>query len=277
LEIIMHLTKRDLLTGAVATLASPLILKSSAFAETAMAPAVEAGLTYFRNRAELQIQLCKDLSAALKSGNFALAEAAYAASRPPYEEIEVHAGAFADIDTAIDARPYAFEGGEANEGFRGFHRVESLLFRDRDLTAAVTASEDLESSVKALARALSEPDRFSPELFFEGLIALPEEVASKKISSEEETWSDLSLVIFRHNFVGVQSQFAGFTPGLSDKAIERATLAFMRAEALLEPYFEGRGVTAYSDVRTGERRAIAQAATDIRVAMEAAGAELSLI
>jgi iron uptake system component EfeO len=277
LEIIMHLTKRDLLAGAAVTLAAPLIVKSSALAQTSPAPAVTAGLTYFQDRAALQIQLCKDLTAALKTGNFALAEAAYAASRPPYEEIEVHAGAFADIDTAIDARPYAFEGGEANDGFRGFHRVETLLFRDRDLATAAIASEDLENSVKALAQALSEPDRFSPELFFEGLIALPEEVASKKISSEEETWSDLSLVIFRHNFIGVQSQFAGFTPDLSDKAIERATLAFMRAEALLEPYFEGQGVTAYSDVRRAERRAIAQAATDIRDAMEAAGAELSLI
>lgn len=35
---------------------------------------------------------------------------------------------------------------------------------------------------------------------------------SKKISSEEETYSDLSILIFYHNFKGIESQYAPFAP-----------------------------------------------------------------
>ena len=35
---------------------------------------------------------------------------------------------------------------------------------------------------------------------------------SKKISSEEETYSDLSVLIFYHNFKGIESQYKPFAP-----------------------------------------------------------------
>lgn len=275
----MRITKRDLLAGAAVSLAAPLVLKSAAYA-AGPSDAVAKGLTYFQDRAATQAVLCRDLTAAIESGDFEAARQAYGAARPPYEEIEVHAGAFADIDADIDARPYAFDGGETSGDFKGFHRIEALLFRDRDLAGALPVAQELERSIAALSVALGEADRFSDKLFFEGLIALPEEVASKKISSEEETWSDLSLVIFRHNFIGVQSQYAGFAEAVEAKdpmAYERAQMAFLQAQAVLEPYFDGGGVTRYSDVRAFERGAIVKAAYDIRAAMEHSGEVLGLL
>ena len=275
----MRITKRDLLAGAAVSLAAPLVLNSAALAAPA-SDAVTKGLTYFQERAATQAALCRDLTAAIESGDFEAARMAYGAARPPYEEIEVHAGAFADIDADIDARPYAFDGGETSAAFKGFHRIEALLFRDRDLAGALPVAQELERSIAALSDALTEEDRFSDKLFFEGLIALPEEVASKKISSEEETWSDLSLVIFRHNFIGVQSQYAGFAKAVEGKdaaAYERAQTAFLQAQAVLEPYFEGGGVTRYSDVRAFERGAIVKSAYDIRAAMEQSGEVLGLL
>ncbi len=275
----MRITKRDLLAGAAVSLAAPLVLKSAAFAAPS-SEAVAKGLTYFQDRAATQAVLCRDLTVAIESGDFEAARQAYGAARPPYEEIEVHAGAFADIDADIDARPYAFDGGETSGDFKGFHRIEALLFRDRDLAGALPVAQELERSIAALSAALGEADRFSDKLFFEGLIALPEEVASKKISSEEGTWSDLSLVIFRHNFIGVQSQYAGFAEAVEAKnvaAYERAQMAFLQAQAVLEPYFEGGGVTRYSDVRAFERGAIVKAAYDIRAAMEHSGEVLGLL
>ena len=35
---------------------------------------------------------------------------------------------------------------------------------------------------------------------FGGMVALAVEVGGKKVSSEEETYSDLSILIFNHNF-----------------------------------------------------------------------------
>ena len=42
---------------------------------------------------------------------------------------------------------------------------------------------------------------FNPAGTFGGMIALATEVAGKKISSEEETFSDLSILIFHNNFL----------------------------------------------------------------------------
>lgn len=274
----MRITKRDFLAGATVSLAAPLVLTS---AEATTPPdAVAKGLTYFQDRAATQAVLCAALTEAIASGDPIAAQMAYGAARPPYEEIEVHAGAFEEIDAAIDARPYAFDGGETSTSFKGFHRIEALLFRDRDLAAALPVAQELERSIAALSTALTETDRFSDAQFFDGLLALPEEVAAKKISSEEETWSDLSLVIFRHNFIGVQSQYAGFAEAVGAKdgrALDRAQTAFMQVQAVLEPYFEGGGVTRYSDVRAFERGEIVRAAYGIRAAMEQSAEVLGLV
>lgn len=42
---------------------------------------------------------------------------------------QVLAGAFPQEDADIDARPYAFSGGDNDEDFKGFHKIERFLFR----------------------------------------------------------------------------------------------------------------------------------------------------
>ena len=83
--------------------------------------AVDSGVAYFKIRCDDQMPSVKALDAAIASGDLAAAKRAYIESRPPYEEIETTAGSFEDSDADIDARPYAFEGGETDPNFRGFH------------------------------------------------------------------------------------------------------------------------------------------------------------
>lgn len=45
---------------------------------------------------------------------------------------------------------------------------------------------------------------------FDGVLGVMLEVAAKKISSEEETFSDLSLMIFHNNWMGGYSQILPF-------------------------------------------------------------------
>ncbi len=281
----MNPTRRSVLAAAsVLALSTPFISRTYALSpEPYPEPykdAVIKGVEYLRERAGHQLLLAQDLTRAIRSGDVLAAQQAYEAARPPYEEIEVHAWAFSEIDADIDARPYAFVGGETNPAFRGFHRIEALLYRDRDPAAALSVAEETEASIVRLQEALSQNDKFNATQVFEGLVALPEEVASKKISSEEETWSDLSLIIFRHNFVGVQSQFAPFAEALEQvnpARLEAAQMAFVQAHAMLEPFFEGPNVTRYSDVRTRERAAISRTAYAIRSAMEGAAEALTLV
>lgn len=45
---------------------------------------------------------------------------------------------------------------------------------------------------------------------FDGVLGVMAEVAAKKISSEEETFSDFSLMIFHNNWLGGYAQIAPF-------------------------------------------------------------------
>jgi len=277
----MLIDRRGLVVGAGAGLLAA--ATAPALAESEPAPharAVDAGLAYFKRRAADQAPLVKALTQALRGGDRGAAEAAYIASRPPYEEIEVLAASFPETDTAIDARPYSIEGGEANPDFQGFHRVEALVFRDGDLRAALPYAEQLERQVEKLALDLQQRGAFSAEASFAGMIALATEIAAKKISSEEETWSDRSLLVFRHNLIGIESQAAPFKPLLSERdgaraAALEAALGAARAavDAVHGPQIGGE---RYSRVGTAERKAISDAAYRLREALASAAERLDI-
>jgi iron uptake system component EfeO len=245
--------------------------RTRATVEPRLQEAVDAGVAYFKRRCDEQVPLVTQLRTAIASGDVAAAKSAYIISRPPYEEIETIAGSFLESDADIDARPYAFEGGETDPEFRGFHRIENLIFAEEDLEAAAPYAERLEASILRLRRELDEADRFSPEGQFGGMVALSTEVAAKKISSEEETWSDQSLLIFKHNWIGIQSQFQPFGDVLGKdhptvRAVDEAHAAAMLTVA---PHFRKNqvGATPYSRISIKDRRTMADASNRYRDAI----------
>lgn len=236
---------------------------------------VDAGLDYFQQRADEQLPLVEALRDAIASGDLEMAKAAYVSARPPYEEIEALAANFPDTDEAIDARPYAFDEGESSPNFKGFHKLEILLFRDNDLDSALPAANELIGTIETLQHDLTMREKFSASGQFDGIIALANEVASKKVSSEEETWSDQSMVIFKHNWIGVWSQYEPFAPAI--EAVEPAIAAdvetsYQEAMAIMDSTFEPDGVTAipYSQVSMETRSQIVAANYSLRDALQAA-------
>ncbi len=249
--------------------------------ETAYGSQVDAGLAYFGRRADDQLPLVEALLAAVRAKDMGIARDAYVRARPPYEEIEALAANFEQTDSDIDARPYGFDEGETSEEFRGFHRLEGLIFRDEDLEAALPYAEGLVGSVRTLREDLKQRANFDAVTHFEGMIGLANEIASKKISSEEETYSDQSLLIFRHNWEGIRTQFGPFA-GEVEKREARAAAevedAHRSAMALIEPYFAQGGVAAkpYSSVGIGERGRIVKASYRLRDALQKASEVLDL-
>lgn len=75
-----------------------------------------------------------------------------------------------------------------------------------ELTLQVARGVEQTLSVLAVALNTTAPDRFTAATSWEGMLNLANEVASKKVSSEEETFSDLSLLIFYNNWKGILSQ-----------------------------------------------------------------------
>jgi iron uptake system component EfeO len=230
---------------------------------------VDTGLAYFQRRATDQLPLVQALRNAIANGDLESAKEAYVVSRPPYEEIEVLAASFPETDEAIDARPYAFEMGESSPDFKGFHRIEILLYREGDPAAALPVADELIASIETLQRDLTIRDNFSAAGHFAGVIALANEVASKKISSEEETWSDQSMLIFRHNWIGIWSQYEPFAAEVSaiDPSLATAVEAtYQEAMALADSAFASgsTAATPYSQVPVETRGRIVAASYALR-------------
>lgn len=271
-------------TGGGVTLATSGLLKLPyaapavvlAQSDARYADAVDTGLSYFKGRAAEQLPLVENLVQAIRSGDLEGARTAYLASRPPYEEIEVLAASFEGTDSDIDARPYSFDGGEINGDFRGFHRIEALLYRDDELEAALSYAQRLVESVRTLQRDLDTRANFSAQRHFEGMVALATEIASKKISSEEETYSDASLIIFRHNFRGIYSQFEPFESALDDAAAGAVKDAYEAAEGVLEPHFTATVATPYSQIGMAARRGVVRASYRLRDTLLTAAERLGL-
>ena len=239
------------------------------------------GVAYFKKRNEKQIEMVDALRKAIASRDLQAAQRAYVDSRPPYEEIEVLAANFEDSDSDIDARPYSFDGGETSDDFRGFHKIEYLLFRDDDLDMAGKYADTLVKSAQKLHKELGEPERYSPQTHFEGMIGLAEEIGSRKVSSEEETWSDQSMLIFRSNIIGINSQYEPFAALVAKKSPDRDQAvkdSYKAFRAVLEPYEIGPGeaLTPYSQVRIGERKAISDATYKYRDSLIAAAETLGV-
>ncbi|NEP53196.1 MAG: EfeM/EfeO family lipoprotein [Moorea sp. SIO3C2] len=232
-----------------------------AAARDPFAAEVDQGLRYFRQQAQVQLPLVEDLVKAIRSGNLENAKDAYVKARPPYEQIETYAASFEDTDRDIDARPASFEGGEDNPEFKGFHRIEVLLYREGKVKEALPFAKELVESVKTLIKDLDRRENFNSTVNFEGMIALATEVVTKKICGEEETWSDQSLLIFSDNWIGIFSQYAPYSAKVADKDAsvdQEVKAAYKAAKGKLKPYFTQGEVAAqpYSSLDISQRKDI---------------------
>jgi iron uptake system component EfeO len=292
----MNLNRRKLLQVAAATGVGTITLTGINRSSTAsdkkptrltaqadsFAAEVDRGLAYFKEQAVKQLPLVEALASAIASSDLEAAKQAYIDARPPYEQIEVLALNFEATDTNIDARPYAFDNGEEDEGFVGFHRIEGLLFRDGNVADAAPYAEGLIADVKQLMTDLETRENFDSSSNFEGMVALATEVPAKKISSEEETWSDQSILIFQENWRGIYSQlepFLGKVQSIDPQVATEATSTYEAAMAVVKPYFtEGQVAAApYSSLNPTQRGEIIAVAYRFRDAIIAVQEKLGIV
>lgn len=271
-----------MLLGVVgASIASP-----AATSEFTKEEATAEGVKYFADRCITQRRLLVALEDALSGGDFDAIKAAYIASRPPYEEIELLAPAekIGPLDGAIDWRPYALDGGEDNPEWQGFHRVERDLYRDDNITAATKSLKQLQGKVDELCTILSAAESsVTPQNNLDGQLALAYELPAKKLSSEEETWSDSTLMIYRHNIIGVYSQFAPFKKvrGLDQALAAKVDGQYENVKAVYNK-IDPNGFGAkdgksrkYSSVGEGERKELTEAAYNFAGAIKSVHDALS--
>ncbi len=231
--------------------------------------AVSSGVAVALERCDDLIEAIEALIAALETGTLEGVGHAYAEARAPYEEIQVLASAFPELDLAIDGRSSEFAQGELDPNFRGFHRIEIFVFARHRMGAAMPYAVQLLEDARALRQALAERGRFSASETFAGMERRCMDVATRMVSSEEEMWSNQSLLVIHHAWLGCYAQYKYFAGAVRDQdalLAERIDRAYRKAIEEVAGEFSSEGVegSPFTLIDMGQRRQIADASLQLR-------------
>jgi iron uptake system component EfeO len=188
---------------------------------------------------------------AVKAGDVAKAKELYPTARLPWETIEPVAESFGDLDPRIDGREDVIEEGMK---FTGYHRLEKDLWVSGLQPDSSAIADQLLTDVKEIATKSKavEPTALT---ISNGAKALLDEVATGKITGEEERYSHTDLWDFAANLEGSQAAVQALRPYLEDTdpdLVAEIDERFAATEAELEQYRDGDGWVLH-DQLTGEQ------------------------
>ncbi|MGW4758249.1 iron uptake system protein EfeO [Streptomyces chartreusis] len=170
--------------------------------------AVAAYRSYVLAQAEQTLPKAKAFTDAVKAGDVDKAKKLYALSRIGWERTEPVAESFGDIDPKVDVREDGLEEGQdPATDWTGWHRLEKALWADgtigaREKELAGRLMTDLNDWVKKVGTA-----EITPTSMANGAKELLDEVASGKVTGEEERYSHTDLVDFKANLEGAQKSY----------------------------------------------------------------------
>jgi iron uptake system component EfeO len=202
-------------------------------------------------------------TAAIKAGNLADAQRLYAPARIRYERIEPIAELFDDLDKSMDSRVDDFEKKEADPAWTGFHRLEYALWVKKN-TAGMEATADKLAADTVELRTRLNTLELPPKAVVGGAATLIEEVASKKISGEEDRYSRTDLWDFQANIDGAQKVFGVLKPLVTakdPKLVTRVDGNFARVDATLAKYKQGDGFQPYDKLSAADKNALKRSIT----------------
>jgi iron uptake system component EfeO len=219
---------------------------------------------YVTEQAGSLVTAAKKLQSAIASGNLAAAQASYDKARPYYEKIEPVAESFTIGRNSLDADLDAREGDVPAAKWQGFHPIEKALFQAKTTDGLSTLAAGLVKNTQKLQR-LTTGLSYQPYELANGAQGLLDEVASSKITGEEERYSRIDLLDFANNDEGAEQAFSALEPGLSkiDPQLTRTIVArFAALDALVDSYRTGANPSGfvYYDVLTkADKRKLAAA------------------
>jgi iron uptake system component EfeO len=177
---------------------------------------------------------------AVKAGDVEGAKALFPVARTYWERIEPVAEIFGDLDPLIDGR----EGDQAEgEDFTGFHRIEKALWETGDISDMGPYADQLQEDVAEIV-ALADETTLDPLQLANGAKALLDEVATGKITGEEDRYSHTDLWDFAANLEGSQAAVQALRPYLEaadPDLVAEIDERFASTEAELEQYRSGDG------------------------------------
>ncbi|MCF2526266.1 iron uptake system protein EfeO [Yinghuangia soli] len=224
-----------------------------------LAKAVADYRAYVQAQVDNGLPLVEQFAAAVKAGDTAKAKDLYAKSRYGWESIEPVAESFGDLDPKMDVREADLE---PNQEFTGWHRLEKTLWTTGTLTAEDGKYADqLLADYKDLQAKVGTAE-ITPTSIANGAKELLDEVATGKVTGEEEAFSHTDLVDFDGNVVGAKKAFELLKPVVQEKDAALATqlaAEFAKIEAELAKYKKGDGYVSYETVGEPQRKELSDA------------------
>ncbi|WP_416965313.1 iron uptake system protein EfeO [Streptomyces sp. Agncl-13] len=224
--------------------------------------AVAAYREYAQEQADATIPKVETFANAIKAGDLTAAKNAYAPSRVGWEATEPIAESFGDIDPKTDTRA---DGLEKGQKWTGWHALEKALWQDKKIGAEqkVLAAElvtDLKDWQKRVGKA-----EITPTSMANGAKELLDEVATGKVTGEEDRYSHTDLSDFKANVGGAQKAYELLKPVArkNDAALTtELDKQFAALDALLDKYRStstSDGFVSYDKVTADQRKELSDA------------------
>jgi len=225
--------------------------------DTRLAEATAGYARYVALQVEALVPKTREFVDAVKAGDVEVAKALYPIARTYWERIEPVAESFGDIDPRIDGR----DDGEPGVEFTGFHRLERDLWQDGLQPDSSSIADRLMADITELAGRVPSVE-LSPLSLANGAKELLDEVATGKITGEEDRYSHTDLWDFRANVDGSQGAVAALRPVIDERDPELGPLLderFAAVDALLENYRDGDGFVLYTALTPEDIKAMSDA------------------
>jgi iron uptake system component EfeO len=231
--------------------------------------ATEGYADYVRQEAGKLLERTTEFVTAYKAGHDARARRLYPIARMHWERIEPVAESFGDLDPKMDLREADLADGQR---WTGWHRIEKDLWPPSQKGGAAgytaltkaersTYADDLIVDTKDLHERVQTMTYDATQLA-NGSKELLDEVATGKITGEEEVWSHTDLYDFQANVDGAKEAFELLEPILEsrDEGLEeQIDHAFDALQALLDKYRNGDGFVSYATVTESQRKQLSDA------------------
>ncbi|WP_328683705.1 iron uptake system protein EfeO [Streptomyces sp. NBC_00343] len=224
--------------------------------------AVAAYREYAQEQADATIPKVETFANAIKAGDLTAAKNAYAPSRVGWEATEPIAESFGDIDPKTDTRA---DGLEKGQKWTGWHALEKSLWQDKKIGAeqkllAAELVTDLKDWQKRVGKA-----EITPTSMANGAKELLDEVATGKITGEEDRYSHTDLSDFKANVDGAQKAYELLKPVAQKNDAALTTeldKQFAAIDTLLDKYRStstSDGFVSYDKVTKDQRKELSDA------------------
>ncbi|MFF4797284.1 iron uptake system protein EfeO [Streptomyces sp. NPDC001351] len=199
---------------------------------------------------------------AIKAGDLKAAQDAYAPSRVGWERTEPIAESFGDIDPKTDTRA---DGLEKGQKWTGWHALEKALWQDKKIGAEQkTLADQLVTDLKDWQQRVGKAV-ITPTSMANGAKELLDEVATGKVTGEEDRYSHTDLSDFKANVEGAQQAYELLKPvaQTNDKALTtELDKQFAALNTLLDKYRTDKtsdGFVSYDKVTEDQRKELSDA------------------